>query len=209
MVARTKQKQRGRISRNRKKMILIGAEGKNETELTYFKAFNRKQKTFTVKAAKGNSTDPKGIVEDTANSVKREELDFEEGDPAFCLFDADTDISKQNQIDAAVRMATKNHIEVLLSVPCFEIWFLQHFESSTAELSSDGAITRLSRYIPTYGKSMDVFSDLEPFMEEAIERAKRLEKHHDSLGRHEKSMERNPSTEAYRLVEKLKKEIDN
>ena len=46
MVARTKQKQRGQAKRARKRMILIGCEGKNQTEQNYFKEFNQTQKTI-------------------------------------------------------------------------------------------------------------------------------------------------------------------
>ena len=206
MVARVKQKERGKVSRSPKKMILIGAEGKNETEITYFKEFNRQQNSYTIKAAKGNSTDPKGIVEDTANSVKREELDFSEGDRAFCVFDSDTNPAKQGQIDAAIRLAERNGLEVLLSVPCFEIWFLQHFERSTGQLTSSNAIERLGRYIPRYQKSASVFSKLEPLTSTAVKNAKYLEKYHADLGKRPRTMECNPSTEVYRLVEMLRNE---
>ena len=83
MVTRTGQKKRGQISRTPKKMILIGAEGKNKTELTYFKEFNRKQLAYTIKSAKGNSTDPKNIVTDMISSITREDLNYAEGDLAF------------------------------------------------------------------------------------------------------------------------------
>ena len=207
MVTRTGQKKRGQISRTPKKMILIGAEGKNKTELTYFKEFNRKQLAYTIKSAKGNSTDPKNIVADMISSITREDLNYAEGDLAFCIFDADTDPAKQRQIDEAVKQAKQYGIEVLLSVPCFEIWFLQHFEASTGAISSNTAIEKLCRYIPEYKKSSNIFFRLEPMIDEAIKRAKHLEKHHSELNRRAKSIERNPSTEAYRLVELLKSEI--
>ena len=70
MVARTKQKQRGQAKRARKRIILIGCEGKNQTEQNYFKEFNQTQKNYTIQPASGNSTDPKGIVEDTINSIQ-------------------------------------------------------------------------------------------------------------------------------------------
>ena len=205
MVARAKQKKRGQVSRHQKKLILIGAEGKNKTELQYFQQFNRTQNRYTIKPAKGNTTDPENIVEDMIKSIKHEELAFDEGDLAYCVFDGDTKTEKQSQIDKAVTLAKKHNVEVLLSVPFFEVWFLQHFEYSTAELTSDDAIERLKRYIPTYDKNVDVFSTLEPKMGIAIEHAKRLEKYHDELGRRAKSITRNPSTDGYVLAELVSK----
>lgn len=202
MVARTKQKQRGKVTKNRKTLILIGCEGKNKTEKNYFTEFNRTQKKYMIKPASGNSTDPKGIVEDTVVSMGK----FEEEDLAFCLFDSDTDKQKQPQIDQAVALAKKNGIEVLLSVPCFEIWFLQHFQYSTGSLTSNQTIDKLKKFIPEYEKSENVFLQLEESMETAVEHAERLERYHNELGVQSKSLERNPSTEAYKLVKLLKKE---
>lgn len=131
---------------------------------------------------------------------------FEEEDLAFCLFDSDTDKQKQPQIDQAVALAKKNGIEVLLSVPCFEIWFLQHFQYSTGSLTSNQTIDKLKKFIPEYEKSENVFLQLEESMETAVEHAERLERYHNELGVQSKSLERNPSTEAYKLVKLLKKE---
>lgn len=206
MVARTKQKQRGQAKRARKRMILIGCEGKNQTEQNYFKEFNQTQKNYTIQPASGNSTDPKGIVEDTINSIQKSKMEPKEGDLAFCLFDSDTDAQKQEQIDQAVSRAKQKGIEVLLSVPCFEVWFLQHFQYSTGQLTGNQAIRALKKFIPEYEKSKSVFFQLESSVDIAVDHAKRLEKHHNELGIRSKSLKRNPSTEAYKLVELLKKE---
>ena len=206
MVARTKQKQRGKARKPQKYIIVIGCEGKNQTEQNYFKEFNQTQKNYTILPARGNSTDPKGSVEDTINSMQKSKMEPKEGDLAFCLFDSDTDAKKQEQIDQAVSRAKQKGIEVLLSVPCFEVWFLQHFQYSTGQLTGNQAIRALKKFIPEYEKSKSVFFQLESSVDIAVDHAKRLEKHHDELGIRSKSLKRNPSTEAYKLVELLKKE---
>lgn len=206
MVARTKQKRRGQARKTQKCIILIGCEGKNKTEQNYFKEFNQTQNNYIIQPASGNSTDPKGIVKDTINSMKKSKMEPKEGDLAFCLFDSDTDAQKQEQIDQAVSLAKQNGIAVLLSVPCFEVWFLQHFQYSTGQLTGNQAIKALQKFIPEYEKSKSVFFQLEESVDIAIDHAKRLEKHHDELGIRGKSLKRNPSTEAYKLVELLKKE---
>ena len=57
-------KQRGRNRQNRKRrpIIVIGCEGNNKTEETYFKNFNSRK--CIIKLSTGNSTDPVGIVKD-------------------------------------------------------------------------------------------------------------------------------------------------
>lgn len=205
MVRHTGQKKRGKISKKRKKILLIGTEGKNKTEKNYFSHFNRMQgNNYLIRFSDGNNTDPEGIVDNTIDTVKKEELNFKDGDLAFCVFDTDIGDEKQKQIDAAIIKATKKNVEIILSNPCFEIWFLQHFGYSTKEYKSNGEVLRtLEGFIPDYEKNSDPFVILNPLMAEAIKNSKRLEKYHDDLGRKSKSMERNPSTDVYKIIEKI------
>lgn len=46
-------------SRKRKSIILIAAEGKNETEKNYFKHFRNDK--FVIEFTKGNDTDPENM----------------------------------------------------------------------------------------------------------------------------------------------------
>lgn len=205
MVRHTGQKKRGKVSKSRKKILLIGTEGKNKTEKNYFSHFNRMpENDYVIRFSTGNNTDPEGIVDNTVDTVKKEELNFKDGDLAFCVFDTDTGDEKQKQIDAAVIKASKKNVEIILSNPCFEIWFLQHFGYSTKEYKSNGEVLRtLEGFIPEYEKNSDPFVILNPLTAEAIRNSKKLEKYHDDLGHRSKSMERNPSTEVYKIIEKI------
>lgn len=89
MVRKVDQKKRGKVSRKTKKIILIGAEGKNQTERKYFKAFNQVQSEYKIMAGKGNNTDPVGVVGDLLKSAKQEELDLKDGDMLACFIDVD------------------------------------------------------------------------------------------------------------------------
>lgn len=201
MVA-AKQKKRGKVNRSRTKLILIGAEGKNKTEKIYFSELFRNNKNYRVRFTTSNETDPVGIVESAVRYVGKEELDFKNGDLAFCLIDTDTNTAKQVQIDKAINLADSNHITLLLSNPCFEIWFLQHFRYSTKSyLTSDEVLRDLESYIPNYKKSLNIYSSIENKQAAAIEHAKKLEKYHTDLGRKKSDMACNPSTEAYKIVE--------
>ena len=205
MVRHTGQKKRGKVSKSRKKILLIGTEGKNKTEKNYFGHFNRMpENDYVIRFSTGNNTDPEGIVDNTIDTVKKEELNFKDGDLAFCVFDTDIGDEKQKQIDAAVIKASKKNVEIILSNPCFEIWFLQHFGYSTKEYKSNGEVLRtLEGFIPEYEKNSDPFVILNPLTAEATRNSKKLEKYHDDLGHRSKSMERNPSTEVYKIIEKI------
>lgn len=204
MTTRVRQKKRGQAKRKQAKIILIGAEGNNKTEKYYFSSFNRSRGEYIVHMARGNDTDPVKIVRSVCDSIKKEELDFANGDLAFCTVDTDTDIAKQGQIDEAIKIAHDNNIELILSNPCFEIWFLMHFTYSTKYYPSTTAVTNeLEKFIPEYRKSRNVFDKVSPHTETAKQNAINLEQHHADAGHKEKSMECNPSSEAYKIVEKL------
>lgn len=211
MVRCTEQKKRGRLTRKRKKIILIGVEGANKTEKNYFQGFNRRHGEYVVRFARGNDTDPLIILKSVYIAAQKdEELRFDEGDRAFCVVDTDVDCVKQRQINEAVKYSKNKNVEVILSNPCFEVWLLQHFKYSSKSFSSNEAvIEELKKYIPTYKKSSDVFESLLPFLKSAIDNAKKLEVYHKDAGHRAKSIERNPSSEVYKIVNLLNNSLAN
>ena len=178
--------------------ILIGTEGKNKTEIGYFNKFNRIQKTFCVRFSASNSTDSMGIVEDIKRS--KDGLDFRADDLAFAVFDADLWGTRGKQIQQAINYAEKQEIKVILSNPCFEVWFVLHFEDGKSPYnSSNGVIDRLKQHIPDYQKSKDIFGLLRERMNEAIYHAEQLREYHEG----KKTSEQNPMTDVDRVVKLL------
>ena len=201
MVKRSAQKQRGRNERSTKRFILIGTEGKNKTEIGYFNQFNRIQKNFRVRFSSGNSTDSMGIVEDIKRS--KDDLEFRADDLAFAVFDADLWGTRGKQIQQAINYAEKQEIKVILSNPCFEVWFVLHFEDGRAPYdSSDKVIDKLKQYVPDYEKSRDMFELLQGNMEKAISRAEQLRRYHEDNSTL-KLYEQNRMTDVDRLVKLL------
>lgn len=198
---KSSQVKRGANQRKTKNVIVIGAEGKNKTEKLYFSSLEREfSDHYHIIFASGNSTDPKGIVEETAKTRKKSCTD--KGDMAFAVFDSDTDSVKQQQINEAIALADKEKITTILSVPCFEVWFLQHYRYSTKAFNSNKEVQdELKHYINNYEKSKDVYDIIRPKLSDAMSNSRKLEKHHDELGNKSNSLERNPSTEAYKIVE--------
>ena len=200
MVKPSPQKQRGKTTRLTKRVMLIGTEGKNKTETRYFNHFNQIQKEFRVQFSFGNSTDAVGIVEDIKNSQSA--LNFRSGDLAFAVFDADLWRTQGNRIQEAIDYAKEQKIKVVLSNPCFEVWFVLHFEDSKAPYdSSAGVIKKLKRYISGYEKKMDVFEVLWGKERTAIKHAEGLRTYHED--NRTKPSERNPMTDVDQVVKKL------
>lgn len=203
MVRKVDQKKRGKVSRKTKKIILIGAEGKNQTERKYFKAFNQVQSEYKIMAGKGNNTNPVGVVEDLLKSAKQEELDLKDGDILACFIDVDFKNGRDQELRAAMKLARQNNISVFLSNPCFEIWYLLHFRYSTKPYgSNEEVIKELGSYISDYSKSKDVYDLIENKIDQALLNTKRLESYHLENGTNDR-LKKPPSTEAYKLIEMI------
>lgn len=192
-------------NRSRKRKILIAVEGNNKTEKLYFNNFEHYDSNFNISYAKGNDTDPLGLVQMLIKEIKKLELDLYKTDIAYCIFDTDVDINKNKIINKAIKLATKNKINVITSTPCIELWFLLHHIYTTASMENDEVIKRLKLYIPKYEKNINIFSDINNNMNLAIQRAKKLEKYQIDNGKIINTVEANPNTGIYKIVEELQK----
>jgi len=66
-------------------------------------------------------------------------------------------------------------IDVIVSVPCFELWLLLHFEDVLAPLHRDEALQRLKKHLPNYEKgSGGNWVATQSLLDEATRRATRL-----------------------------------
>ncbi|WP_278319566.1 RloB family protein [Clostridium tepidiprofundi] len=82
-------------------------------------------------------------------------MNEKDGDRVWCVFDVDINYntnraiqSKIEEIQKAKKIADKNKIKLGISNPCFELWYLLHFEYTTANFKNYDAVKkRLSRYI--------------------------------------------------------------
>ena len=132
-------------------------------------------------------------------------MDLSSGDKAYCVFDVDVDLNKNKIIKKAIKLANESGIEIITSTPSIELWFLLHYEYTTASLSNVDVIKKLKRYYPKYRKNINVFVDINRFVNKAIKNAKKLEKFQIDNKKIIGTVEANPSTEMYKIVEYLNK----
>lgn len=130
-------------------------------------------------------------------------MDLDDGDEAYCVFDTDINPKKNKIIDEARKLAFDNGIKIISFVPSIELWFLLHYEYSTAYMSNKGVIDRLKNYYPKYDKNVNIYDDINDGVNVAIDRAKRLEKYHIDNKKVIGTTDANLSTEVYKLVESL------
>ena len=196
---RTRERNRG--NRQRNPLIIIGCEGKNKTEKTYFKNFNSRK--CIIKFSKGNSTDPVGIVKDLLKFIDTE-IEREENDKYYAIFDTDVSKGLQNQINEAKKLAKKNGVEIITSTPTFEFWYILHFLYTTKVYSSsENVIEDLINEVKQYEKNMNLYPIIKENTKFAIENAKKVEKYHIDLGQELDNEKCNPYTSAYKIVEEL------
>ena len=112
-------------------LIRIICEGA-KTEVNYFNGFAKAYRLNNIKAIPCETgTDPVNIVEYAFEfGSNNSEIDY-----LFCVFDHD-DREKQCQqaIEKVKTYQSKckhQRYEIILSTPCFEIWFLLHFHYSS------------------------------------------------------------------------------
>lgn len=206
MVKRASRKDRDRFTRQRKKLIVFGLEGKNKTEALYLSALNRALKSYVIMVARGNNTDSMSIAQSVAKTIKKENLSLNDGDLAYVMIDKDFSKSQTNDIITAKGFAKKNSIEMLVSNPTFELWYLLHFRYSTKKYTSNAEVlNELRRYISDYTKSRDISNCIMNKTDIAVANAKKLEEFHDRNGTD--ILERMPSTDVYKLVENLRSDL--
>lgn len=194
---------RVRKVRKQKSKILIAAEGKNKTEKTYFSNFEDGKKSYSITYARGNNTDPLKLVKMLIKEIDNLKLDLQDDDVAYCIFDTDIDPNKNKIIEEAIQLANKNNIKIITSSPCIELWFLIHYEYTTANMNNEEVIKRLKSYYQKYAKNVNIYPDIVEKTKLAITRAKKLEKYHITNNRKIGYVDANPNTEVYKIVEYL------
>lgn len=72
-------------------------------------------------------------------------------------------------------------------------------------MDSEEVIKRLKEYYPKYEKNINIYPDIIKEIDLAIDRAKKLEKYQIDNNRRIGTVEANPNTEVYKIVEYLMK----
>lgn len=196
-------KKRNKKSRKEKPMIIITAEGRNETEAKYFNGFRTSECPYIIKFHKaGNLTDPTKLAESIRKRRDAEDADVRTGDMAFVIVDLDNNGRKAKEIQ---QLEAKSSVErFVVSNPCFEVWYLLHYEYSTRSyMNADAVIRELKKHYSEYEKITDMNLLLKDRMDEAIVRAEKLEAFHNVEEHLHPDARCNPYTDVHKLVKIL------
>ncbi len=200
------QKRRGHETRSRKPIVFVCVEGRrNRTERCYLKALNSDCRKISIKIVPDSSTDPVGMAESLSSFMKENDFSLDDGDLAFCLIDQDCLREKDSEIAKADRIAKQNGFQLIVSNPCFELWFICHFIKVPKKyLSSKELIEDIEKYLPGYNKSdSNVYRRISDKLDFAIESAKKLEQRGLENGNKIHTADLCPSTEVFKMIEAI------
>ena len=198
-------KPRNTGTKKRKRIILICTEGNNKTETNYFKGIQL-QDTL-IQFTRGNETDPQKMMERLVREAADRDMDPELGDHAYCLVDADVNPQKDSQIASADRIANQSPIaKLIVSNPCFEVWYYCHFQYSTRLYRSSGeAVDAFKREcMDSYTKERkDMFDVLSDKLETACQNAERLRVYNTNADHKAHTADFQPSTEVDMIIREI------
>lgn len=192
-------------------ILLIVCEGA-ETEPRYFNAWRTRSSMTTVTIEVVGGAGQARTVIATAidkrnarrSAYQRASRHGQSADPPFeevwCVFDREGQYEVEGFWNAVAR-ADQESIQLAISNPCFEYWYLLHFRDTGAFFHSGRELQQeLRQHVANYAKNMDLFDQLYAQTNRAVERARRqYEQHPDRI----QDRFPNPSTTVYQLVERL------
>ncbi len=197
-MTKLRRKQGTRVPR---KVYVIVCEGE-KTERIYFNRYKSRYSNLKIETPNSKCTDPKNLAKFARKQIEKKGLNFRNGDNIWCVFDCDENTNED--ISQACKIA-KNDVKICLSNPNFEFWFLLHYEFIVTRLERSEVIEKLKKHIPNYSKNTDIFDHLLNERSVAINNAKKLNKLHGKNNIELISVESNPSTQVYRIVEEILK----
>ena len=166
----------------------------------------------SLAAVPGGETDYLSLIRKAVEYQNKNQISVASGDTVWIVADGDVNYNNPDPIHAkdsllskARKLADAKGIHMALSNPCFEFWYLLHFQYTTKFLKDYPAVKNaLAAYLPDYEKSGDVYARLSEHTSTAIQNAKRVEQYHLQDGCDQPfGIAVNPFTEIYQLVESL------
>lgn len=207
---RDKDLRRRKPVKSARAFVLIVCEG-GKTEPLYFKSLRSKLGLNTVEVEiEGDKSGSAPIsVVDRAIKLKlaragsKGPLEFPY-DVVWCVMDVDT----HETLAQALDKAGANRLKVALTNPCFEYWYLLHFENTSPLFQYNKHVHKaLRKHIPQYEKNSDkTFNIVHPHTKTAVERAEQFENNRvypDNTSNKEDLTNFNSSTNVHLVVKHL------
>lgn len=193
-------KSTGKSSRGRdRKRFIIYGEG--DTELDYISHWGRLYRDSAIIITPRNKvSDPFNLVklareEKRKNTARR---DANQDAEYWCIIDRD----EHDYFSDALHTARDNGIDLAVSNPCIELWFVIHFEDQTAYIERSDVQSKARTLLGCNKRiSKPALQLLEDGYDCAKERAQRLDDMHEG---NDSPLFSNPSSGLWKLVDQIR-----
>lgn len=193
---------RRQIKQNKRKpLIVICSEGgKKSSEYYYFR--NYASRDLRIQFSTGNSTDPKGMLEDLLKYIRNEDISSEDECKIFLVLDTDLDNKRINEIKEIEQQCNDNNIEIITSAPTFEIWYIMHYRNNRLKFFSSKDVKKELQIINGYyTESMDMYKMINKSTSSARNTAKNIEQ--QAVKNNEDLFKLNPHTSIYKILDTI------
>jgi hypothetical protein len=171
-----------------------------EDYLTYWRRQYRDRVLIEIDPFRGG---PLQLVERAVEAQRSEARDAKRGrgrphDQIWCMFDRD----EHPNFDRAKDLAHRHGIKLAISNPCIELWFILHFDNTTAYIDRQAAQRRAEERLGcSKALSNSALSVLSERYEEARRQAIKLDEKHEGDGSPPGT---NPSSGVWRLIDVIR-----
>jgi hypothetical protein len=199
---------RRKASKEPRKSILIVSEG-SKTEPLYFNSLKSNLRLAMVEVKiVGEGAAPITVVDraielrEERKRLAKKSITKAAYEVVYCVIDVEAPIPHES-LARAIDKAKGNKLDVILSNPCFEYWYILHFRKTSAPFSTSQDVkSALRREHSAYSEGdTTIFNVVYPKTSDAIKRSKEvLEEQHNNA---EDLRNCNPSTHVHKIVEYL------
>ena len=185
----------------KKPLIVICSEGgKKSSEYYYFR--NHTNRDLRIQFSTGNSTDPKGMLDDLLKYIRNEDITSEDNCRIFLVLDTDLDERRISEIKEIEQECIDNNIEIVTSAPTFEIWYLMHYRNNKLKFQTSKEVKReLQKINGTYTESMDMYKIIKDSTDNARSAAQSFEQ--QVIRNKEDLLSSNPHTSIYKILDAI------
>ena len=189
------------IKHNKKPLIVICSEGgKKSSEYYYFR--NYTNRNIRIQFSTGNSTDPKGMLEDLLKYMHNEDIASEDNCKIFLVLDTDLNEKRISEIKEIRQRCIDNNIEIITSAPTFEIWYLMHYRGDKLKFQTSKEVKReLQNLNGTYTESMDMYKIIKDLTNNARNISESFEK--KIIKNNEDLLKTNPHSSIYKILDAI------
>ncbi len=153
--------------RDQLRTVLIVTEGL--TEKKYLDHLRKRNAGYVVHVIESPRKSAADVFRHCCKEVSNRGLNLKDFDVAYCVIDVD--FNSKEKILKILESAAKKRIRIVISNPCYEVFYICHFKKDPPVFSTPKEAKEFLReLIPDYSESVDYWDRLSEGREDAIQR---------------------------------------